>query len=531
MDHHHFKGTKRLTTLIFKQDRFKILIWLLGVVMVSMAALFSYPSIYKTAEDRLNFGLTMDNPVMKAMLGPGYLLGEYTTGALFANEMLLFTAIAVAIMNILLVSRSTRWDEEVGLLEMIRSLPVGRLAYLTAAMIVAFIINFTLMLATGFGLYSLGIAGISFESAILYGVILGATGMFFAALTAVVAQLAQTSRGTISITLAMLSVSYLIRAIGDVSMRSLSYLSPLGWTVNTYVFVHNSWWPIILFSLSSILLIFVAFSLNRIRDLDEGFITPRKGKAHASRLLKTPIGFIFRLQRTNILAWAIGLFLLSAAFGAILGDLETYFADMAFIQDFLPGGVDSLTNQFIALLIKMLSLIGVIPTIMVILKLKEEEQRNRVENFYSRSISKNKLLGSYYGVAVLVSILMQVMLILGLWLVGKPFIALSFKTIFYSAIAFLPVFWFMIGLCILFIGIGPKATGLIWPYITFCFITSYLGTLLHFPTWLVKISVFEQTPQLAIDNFSILPLAFISLLAFVLSIIGFIGYNRRDIKG
>ncbi len=45
-----------------------------------------------------------------------------------AHQMLLLTAMAVGIMSILLVTRHTRADEEDGRIEMIRSLPAGRLA-------------------------------------------------------------------------------------------------------------------------------------------------------------------------------------------------------------------------------------------------------------------------------------------------------------------------------------------------------------------------------------------------------------------
>ena len=43
---------------------------------------------------------------MKAMIGIGYEMEDMSVGAVFAIEMLLFSAIAVAVMNILIVSSS-----------------------------------------------------------------------------------------------------------------------------------------------------------------------------------------------------------------------------------------------------------------------------------------------------------------------------------------------------------------------------------------------------------------------------------------
>ena len=108
-----FTGTGYLTKLMVRQNRLKLLLWLVGLIAVTLATAVAYPDIYPDEQSRAAFVLTMENPAMIAMLGVGY--EDYATiGSLFAHEMLLFTTIAVAIMNILLVGRSTRADEEDG---------------------------------------------------------------------------------------------------------------------------------------------------------------------------------------------------------------------------------------------------------------------------------------------------------------------------------------------------------------------------------------------------------------------------------
>ena len=51
----------------------------------------AYPDIYPDEASRMAAFMTMDNPAMKAMLGPGYELERFVQGVgpLFANEMLL----------------------------------------------------------------------------------------------------------------------------------------------------------------------------------------------------------------------------------------------------------------------------------------------------------------------------------------------------------------------------------------------------------------------------------------------------------
>jgi len=439
------------------------------------------------------------------------------------------------VMNILFVVRSTRADEEDGRLELIRSLPVGRLSYLSASIITAVITNLLLALLIGFGLYALNIEGIDLAGSLLYGFNLGAVGILFAVLTALFAQLAETSRGAMLLSFTALIAAYLIRAAGDVGNETLSYISPLGWAVRTDVFVSNQWWPVLLSSAVAVVLIAVSFYLNSIRDLDAGFIAARKGREHASPFLQTLFGFTLRLQSVNIVAWGIGILLISAAFGAVMGDLETYFADMELLQEFfLAEGPDfSLADQFIALLMAIMSLFCAIPAAIAVLKLRGEENKNRTEHFYGRAVSRTRLLAVYVLVAVLVSVLMQLLVALGLWsaMIAVMEDAMAFETIFSAALVYLPALWIVISLSVLLLGVAPKAVGLVWFYVAYCFVVVYLGGVLDFPEWAKNLSVFELIPQIPLEDVSFKPLVMLTLVSLLVTLAGFLGYNRRDITG
>lgn len=532
----YFRGTRNLTVFIFRQQRFQILIWLISLIGITLSVAAAYPNIYNDEQSRQAASLTMDNPAMVAMLGPGYELKSYlhSIGSMFANEMLLFTAIAVAVMSILLVGRATRGDEEDGRIEMIRALSVGRLSYPSAVMIVIVVTNVLLTILTGIGLASLGIEGMGLGSSLLYGSILGVTGLLFAAFTAIFAQLAETSRGTKMYSFILLIIAYLVRAVGDVSSDILSWISPLGWTVRTGVFWEDNWWSIIIVSMIAMVFGAFAFYLHSIRDLGSGFIAARKGNTQASPFLQTTFGLTFRLQRTAIIAWAIGIFALSSSFGAILGDLETYFVDIEFMQAFIEAEADyTLTEQFIPLLMAIMSLIGLIPAVMVVLNLKGEEVKNHTENFYSRAVSRTRVLGSYCFLAIAVSVIMQSLIALGLWSVSQAVMdeTLSFYTTFAAAYVYLPALWVVIGLIIGVIGVVPKISGAIWIYVVYCFVVVYLGGLLDFPKWVNNLSVFEHIPQIPVDDGNFLTFMALTLIALLLTITGFVGYNRRDITG
>lgn len=536
MNMHLFKGTSHVTKLIFRQQRFKMMVWLLSIVSITLAVAYAYPSVYQDEQSKQAFAMTMKNPAMIAMLGPGYEVQDYlmNVGTQFAHEMLLFTAIVVAIMSILLVGNSTREDEEAGRVEVIQSLPVGRLSYLMASLIAVVIVNLLLVILTGVGLVALDIPGIDVKSSFLFGSILGVTGIFFGALTTLFAQVFETSRETIGLSFGVLIVAYLLRAIGDVSNETLSLLSPLGWIGRTDVFVDNNWWPIFLAKAVAIIFIGMACYLNAIRDLGAGFISTRKGRKHASPFLKSTFGLIFTMQRTQFIAWGIGAVILGAAFGAVLGDLETYYADIEFMEAFLPVNVGfSMTEQFIGLLMGIMAIICSIPTVIVVLKLKGEEHKNRTEHFYSRTISRNRVLGSYTLLAVVESIILQLLVVLGLWGAGVTVMddTLALGTVIGTAIVYLPAMWLIIGMTVVFVGVIPKLSSVVWLYVSFCFIVIYLGALLEFPKWLKDISVFEHIPQFPAEDMTWFSIVVIMIITITLIVVGFIGYNKRDISG
>jgi ABC-2 type transport system permease protein len=290
-----YSQTGRMLRFILRRDRLRIPIWLLALSFLTIITASAFTDLYKSAQERQAIAETMRNPAMTAMIGPGYGLDDYTAGPMMAHQMLLFTAIVVAIMSILLVARHTRADEEEGRIELIRSLPVGKLSNASATVLVLFSINVLLALFIGFGLYSLQIESMDLEGSLLYGAALGATGIFFTAVTLLFAQLSENARGTIGLSFTVLVAAYLLRAIGDVSNEILSWFSPLGWIIGTKVYVNNLWWPIILTVGTSFVLVFVALYLNTIRDLDSGFLPAKPGRKHASRFLQSPFGLAFRL--------------------------------------------------------------------------------------------------------------------------------------------------------------------------------------------------------------------------------------------
>ncbi|MBD2862313.1 ABC transporter permease [Paenibacillus oceani] len=525
-------GMGRLIGFIVRLDRMRVPLWMLGIAFFTLIVPPALSEIYGSQQERDVMAGSMANPAMTAMLGPGE-LDNYTIGAMTAHQMLLLTALVVGLMAILLVARHTRGDEEEGRMELVRSLPVGRLSWLNATLVVQVGIFALLAAVTGIGLTMLGVESMDLEGSLLYGVILGATGLVFAGVAALFAQLSDNSRGTIGYSIAVLLISYLVRAAGDVGNETLSWLSPLGWVTKAGVYSVNNWGVVALMTAFALLLFIVANGLHAIRDLDRGFIPSRPGRSRASRFLQSPIALVFRLQRTGLFAWAIGMYVLGASYGSILGDLEGFLGNNEMAGKML-GEAEGLTitEQFIALLMTVMTLAATIPPILVVNRLRGEEKKGLIDPLLGRAVSRDSLLGSYLLAAIVIGFVMVLLAVLGLWSAGNASMenGLNFGTIYGAAAVYYPAILVMIGISVLFTGCFPKMTTVNWLYLIYSFVVLFMGGLLQLPDWMKQVTPYGYVPRAPVEDVTFLPLFVLGVIAIVLITAGFVGFRRRDME-
>lgn len=524
--------TGRLIGFIVRLDRMRIPLWIVGIMFFTLIVPPVFTEIYATQQERNVMAETLANPAMTAMLGPGA-LDDYTIGAMTAHQMLLFTALVVGLMAILLVARHTRGDEEEGRLELIRSFPVGRLSWLNATLVVQFGMYALLALITGFGLYTLGIETMDLEGSLLYGAVLGATGLVFTGVTALFAQLSDSSRSTIGYSIAVLLISYLVRAVGDVNNETVSWLSPLGWVTKTGVYSENNWGPVVLMTVFALLLFVIANRLNAIRDLDKGFLPSKPGRSRASRFLQSPIGLVFRLQRTGFIAWAIGMYVLGASYGSILGDLESFLSNNELLGKMLSeADGPTMTDQFIAMLMTVIAIAATIPPLLAVNRLRGEEKQGRIDPLLSRAVSRDRLLVGYLTVAALNGYVMVSLAAIGLWSAGSASMenGLNLGTIYLAAISYYPAILVMIGIASFFVGCVPKLLNLNWLYLSYSFFVLYLGGMLQLPDWAKRITPYGYVPHAPVEEVTYLPFTILSVIAFSLIAAGFVGYRIRDME-
>lgn len=533
MSNAEFAGTGVLTRFILKRDKFFIPLWMLGMAILCIGIAPAIGEMFSTDTDRAMMAETMKNPAMIAMCGPCYDFENYTNGAMYAQMMLMWCAMLWAIMNIFLVVRHTRKDEEEGRLEMIKSLPTGRQAVIFSTMNVTIVINILMSLIIGFGIGVMGIDDMGLESSLLFGFANGMAGLVFAAITLVFAQLSSNTRGAIGYPLALVGVFYIIRAMGDISADSLTYLSPFGIASKTEVYVNDKWWPIIALVIIAALLFVLAFKLNSVRDMEQGLIAAKKGKSHASPLLGSTFTLSMRLLRSTIIAWAVAIFLLGAAYGSIFGDIEAFIDSSEIIKlVFATDPNANMTMQFVDTLMVIMSIIGTVAVIMTVYKLRGEEKRGRLDEVLARNVSRVWMLSSYVIIAVVLTVVLQCLTVLGLWsasyyVMDEP---LALTEVFKSGLIYIPAMLVFVGIATTLTGIFPRGTMLAWLLLGYAFFNDYLGKLLELPEWTNNITPFGLTPRFPTEEFEPVPIIGMCVVAVALIVIGLVGFRNRDIR-
>jgi len=556
---------------MLRRERIISLGWIAGLVLVIVGLVPGMRQALDTESQAALFPM-LEMPSLVSMLGPAYTMINQTFGSLYSTMMFLISAFTVGLMNIFLVIRHTRTDEEKWRYEVVRSLPVGRLANLNAALLTALIVNILLAILIGLGMFATGDDSMNFNGSMLWGVGLGVIGLVFAAIAALFSQLCSSSRSAIGYSFGVLMLLYLLRAPGDMEIRVvngavttgsseiLSLISPLGLVLRVQAYAGDYWWPIFILVGVAIAIAALAFYYNSIRDIDQGILPARKGRAEGSSLMRSPFGLSFKLLRTSLIIWVIGMFSLSAAYGTVAGNVDEFMASNEMWQQLMvgPAGIEvmtgagmtpdqilaeirtevakqgyTLTELYLSTITNIMGVFTLVPLFLFIIKARAEEKDSRAELLFATPVCRYRYLAGFAVIAFTSAILFQLTQAIGMYSVAISVVPdpseVSLNFLLSANLVYVPAQWIMLGIVILIIGAVPKATGAMWGYFAFSLFFMFFGRMNIFPDWMQKLTPFGFVPQLPIDKINYLTLGLMVLVAAALTTAGFILYRRRSI--
>lgn len=530
-------GTGALFRLDLRRDRWRILIWTLAVGLGVYGSVVALEEAFPTPESIQARGSLLTNPATLMMTGPAFAADDYTFGAMVANDLSLYVFLAVGIMAILQTVRHTRAEEESGRLEMVRALPVGRFAAPAAAIATVGLSALLVGAATALGLLAVGHDGLDAASSLAFGAATALTGLVFAALASVAAQLTEYARGAAGLAMAGLAVSYLVRGIGDVIHHTgswLSWFSPFAWAQQTRLFVDLRWWPLLVSLAVAVALFALAGVMATRRDLGAGLRPASKGPATAARSLLAPAGLAERLQRGSILVWAIGAFFFAVAMGALANSLDDILEENPALSQWMALEGTDLTAQFAGIILSYVMIAPLIVGVSGVLTLKTEESSGRSELLLVSGRPRVSVLAGWFGTVAVQVALLTVLgglgVGLGVWVGTGEGRWIGEMTV--AGIAYLPAILVVTALAVALFGLLPRLTVLAWPFVVFIALALFLGELLQLPDWALDLSPFTHVPALAaveVGGAETVALLVMTGIAVVLAAVGIAGYRRRDI--
>jgi ABC-2 type transport system permease protein len=536
---HNFGGLLRF---ILRRDRLYLPFWIIGIVTLAVFFTPMLPGFFGDEQSKAVLTEMMKNPAMVAMIGRSYGDGS---GAMYALFMLVWSTLGAAIFNIFFVVRHTRKDEEEGRSEMLAALPVGHNANLLAVLVLTAAANLLIAALTAAIIPVFGIEGIGWQGAVAYSAALGAGGLVFAASTLLISQLFATSKNTTAVAFVILGAVYLLRAAGDMDSGSevFSLISPLGLVERTQAWVANEVWPVFVLLAETLVLSVAALALSSLRDTGAGLFAQRGGRAHASAALRGEFSLAWRLTRGLCIGWAVVMFVLGASYGSILGDISSFMESNALYSVVI--GSDGASQQqmmegFLAFILLMMGIVTAIPVCMVVLKLKSEERRGRVEQILATSVNRRYLMSGYLLIALVLAVALCLLTPLGMYcsaatLMDSP---PALGTMIKASLNYLPAVLALAGLAALLVGLFPKATPVVWIMLVYCFIMSYLGNIMTASATdqtmksvfeaLLNVSPFSLLPAWPGDDFNLALSLGMVVVALILTALGRELYRRRD---
>ncbi|MCP3804772.1 ABC transporter permease [Allokutzneria sp. A3M-2-11 16] len=522
-------GTAPLFRLALRRERGIAPWWILLLTTLAVVLVAYIERNMGTPELKATYVEILNRNAFFRALGGGTV--EADLGVLSSWRSGGFLYVASGLAALLAVVRHTRADEDSGRAELVRAGVVGRHTGLHAALLVAGAGSLAGGAATALVLIMTGLDPVG---SIAYGAAIVVAGWVFAGVGAVAAQLAGNARTARVVAMSVLGAAYVLRYAGDASGQLwMKYVSPIGWSHLVEPYKTNRWWMLAVTIAVAAVLSAVAHLLLERRDLGEGLIPARAGRAEAPHL-RGPISLSWRLNRGLLAKWAAGTAIFAAAAGGMstlghqLGEVP---AAVHLIAAFGNPAGTALDAALWPLILIFAHVIALYPVLMV-QRLRAEERGGSAEIVQATPATRlhwaaGQLVVAGLGTAALLAVAGLVFGAFFAWLVGGPADVLR---IFAGAMGTVPAVWLVGAVCVFAYGVLPRAAVAI-SWITWV-ATATLGQVVGplYGVWGgTPFEPFHYIPNtVAQGAFDPLPAVVLVALSAVLLSGGLIALRRRD---
>jgi len=508
-----------------------VLGWMTGVVTIS--ALYGYRSAYPTLADRMRLSASFSHDAgIAAVFGPARSLE--TVAGFTAFRTLAILPLIIGIWAGLSATKALRGNEDSGQWEILVSTPTTkRLATLATIRGIYLSLNITLVLSalliTATSLIS---KNFSIPAGLFYSLTLVSSGYFFASVGSLASQLVGNRRSASTITGLVIGLSFLIRAVADSSpsIAWIHWLSPLGWINQAAPLTHSRWLGLFPLFLTTMALTALAISLSGNRDMGASLIQ-EKAKVGGGRSIDSIAKLWMKLQGVNLLSWAAGFFFLAFAFGLVAHGATQAFSSSSAIKTTVGAlGISKMSELFFGIIFLMLASGLMFAANSQAAALREQESEGYIDHLLVTPNTRTKVFLTRITTSTIGLVIIASAAGLGAFS-GSSLRSgtLSFKDALLAGLNMVPSALVLFGVNLVIFGFFPRATNLVGQsLLAWSFLMELIGSSLKLSHWILDTSFLHHmafapaaSPRLG-ENFQLVT------IALVLSIIGLIGFNRRD---
>lgn len=523
-------GTRPLLKVALRQDIRNIAPWVILIAALSASSILAYRLVFPDAADRTQLAATLaGNPALSLVFGPAR---DLTTADGFnawrAGQL---GALFAGLMAILIVVRNSRADEDSGQAELIASGVLARQSRLAVAVLIAVTASF----AVGFLCFLLTIAvGGAITATLILSATFTASGLMFASVAAIAAQLGSDARTASSVAVSSLGICYVLRGYIDSSGAPdwVSWLTPLGWLEHTRPATGNNPLPLLIALAFTVLLVLVAFALQARRNFGQGMIAARPGPAQAG-IAGSVWGLAFKLNRGALIAWMIAFAGLGLIFGNLATSIGDIIADNPAMAHILASGAINpaqLTFAFLTTILQIIAVIAAVMGVQVILRIYTEEVDYRVEPLLAAPLRRTTYLASNALIALIGTAVALLLAGTCLGLIASARDnSVSFAKVVQQSAVTIPAVWVLVALAIAAVGAAPTLRWIAWLGVVATFALTILGPTFNLSAAALDLSPLRHVPNVSAASPDWTGLAWLTGFIVIFLAIGFAGYRRRDI--
>jgi ABC-2 type transport system permease protein len=522
-------GAGTLLRFAVRRDRVRLPIWVAAGAALMAVQSSSNQEFYRTPESLAAYRASAgSNAASIAFSGPP--VGLDTVAGTIAFEVSSPLVLLTVLMAMFTTARHTRADEEAGRTELLRSAQLGRHAPLLAATVLSAAASALLGLAIA---AAATLSGLPAGGSLLLGAATASVGWVFTGITAVCAQLTGATRGVYGLVGGLLGLCFVVRAVGDITGSGLSWASPIGWAQATHPWSNDRWWPLLLPLAVTPLLLLGARRLLDSRDSGSGLLQPRPGAAAAPPSLAGPLGLAWRLQRSSLLAWGLGVTLLGFVYGGLAESVKTLLGDNPDAQVFFRGdSTADLVDSYLGVTLRITALMVAAYAVSATCRARSEESAGRAEPVLAAAVSRSAWFGSHLLIALAgaTGLLLSDGLATGASRALATGDATDVLRLTGAAVSYAPAVWVLAGLVSALIGAAPSAAvPAAWIAFGAVLVITLFADGFDWPAWVTDLSPLSRTPTVPAEPWSAAPLLVLLVVAAGLLTLGLATFRRRDL--